>query len=622
MQIEPRDHLLTIWRSVVDYSFDGDRWRTGGRTEGNSISDAEQLLCILYPATQVPMLRLDSLDEIAPDVLDALSKMGRDVDVIRRLLDALTNYFTTYRDGDGRPVFTAGSYLERETEDESGSDPTEAQTEMDVVDSFSMSITLSLSTIGFLQVLHTGVTNPRTIERVAELKQLASERLTAAMAGLIRSFSVHVFEQESEAGKHFIRTLNQVDAPPRLVAEEFGRSVNELRTRLRGEVLIGSAPGREDLENPNRLFECGWSWGVIQDAAAVDFLGDNIGQKPGLAEDKPYLYFTSVALDGIQDLFSARTQILGLLDDEQQRLATSLRLRWELALQFWDQIATFGQERWPVEDLPWRATDGLESDYFSLFAASIVVQRIEQKLADERDAPASLVRVGRVLEELANRGRITRRPITDDQALGLHAPGIRFPLGGSELLGPRQAWVVSSFASLLLKRLISTASLISDTAERDRLGLAADKVWGHLMGRRLDGGAGVGLWDQPANVLPIDKPRHEHPSWYHTERVVECLVAASNVIREKPRSSEALSDLVSECLAEAEHLYDREKLNGTPSAGVAMQDTFEIIAAHLDRARDLRFEQPGTSLALVQRVLLRIDEIATARTTSLEDRDL
>lgn len=621
MQIEPRAQILDIWRSIVDYSFDGKGWQTGGRSEGNSISDAEQLLCILYPATQIPMLRLDSLDEIAPDALEALEKLGRDIDIVRRLLDALGGYFRTYLDADGKPTFTAGSYLRQERDDQPDGGPTDDQLEMEVVDSFSMSVTLSLGVVGFLQVLRGGVKNTKTLRQIAELRQLASERLTAAMVGLLRSFSVHVFERESLPGKHFLQTVNQGNDPERIVADQFTRSVSDIRTRLREEVLIGSAPGREDLENPNRLFECGWSWGVVKNAETVDFLGERTPQRDGVADDRPYLYFTGVALDGIQDLFSDRTRILGLLDDEQQRLATILQLRWELALQFWNQVATFGNGRWPVEDVPWRTTDGEENDYFTLFACSIVVQRIEQAVSRERESPASLNRIGRVLEELASRGRITRRSVQNDQALSLHAPGVRLLLDGSELLGPRQAWVVSSYASLLLKRTIATASLIPDTSRRERLSILGDQIWEHLLGRRLDTGSGAGLWDQPSNVLPVDKPPHEHPSWYHTERVVECLVAASNVIREKPRTSQMLSDLAAEYLAEAEHLYDREKLNGTPNAGFSIRATFQSIAARLDRARDLRFDQPGTSLVLAQDVLRDLDVISTARTAPHEALD-
>ena len=98
-------------------------------------------------------------------------------------------------------------------------------------------------------------------------------------------------------------------------------------------------------------------------------------QPTGVAEARPYLYFTVVALDGIQDLFSERTRLLGLLDEEQQRLARALQLRSDLTRQFWSKIATFGRGgRWPLEDLPWRTTDGRESDYYSVLLTSIVIE--------------------------------------------------------------------------------------------------------------------------------------------------------------------------------------------------------------------------------------------------------
>jgi hypothetical protein len=96
------------------------------------------------------------------------------------------------------------------------------------------------------------------------------------------------------------------------------------------------------LENRGRLFECGWSWGVVDGAPEVPHASDIGAQPTGVAEARPYLYFTGVALDGIQDLFNERTRILGLLDEEQRRLAQSLQLGWDLTLQFWAKIATFG----------------------------------------------------------------------------------------------------------------------------------------------------------------------------------------------------------------------------------------------------------------------------------------
>ncbi len=178
-----------------------------------------------------------------------------------------------------------------------------------------------------------------------------------------------------------------------------------------------------------------------------------------MAEARPYLYCTVVALDGIQDLFSDRTRILGLLNEEQQRLARALQLRWDLTRRFWAKVATFGGERWPLEDLPWMTTDGRESDYYSVLLTSILIEGAGSDRID-------VERVGRVLEELSNRGRITRRPMADDPAIALHMPGMRLRLMGSEKVaeGPRLAWTVSSYTLLVLKRLLRVAELLDDSS--------------------------------------------------------------------------------------------------------------------------------------------------------------
>ena len=259
-------------------------------------------------------------------------------------------------------------------------------------------------------------------------------------------------------------------------------------------------------------------------------------QPAGVAEARPYLYFTVVALDGIQDLFSERTRILGLLDEEQQRLARALQLRWDLTRQFWAKIATFGGSRWPLEDLPWRTTDGSESDYYSLLLTSIVIEGA----GSEQLADVDVERIGRLLEELANRGRITRRPMADDPAIDLHVPGMRLRLVGSEKVaeGPRLQWTVSSFSVLVLKRLLRVAQLIDDNATRIRYLDLADQIWRHVERRRIDGAEARGLWDQPTQAFagtPFAAVRM--PSWYHTERVMEALVAAANVTQAPPTAA-------------------------------------------------------------------------------------
>ncbi len=81
MQIQPRQQLLDIWRSTARVSnpkVDENpvKWDFGGRDGSNSISDAEQLLCIMTPATELPQLRLDRPDAAAADVLATLRLLG------------------------------------------------------------------------------------------------------------------------------------------------------------------------------------------------------------------------------------------------------------------------------------------------------------------------------------------------------------------------------------------------------------------------------------------------------------------------------------------------------------------------------------------------------------------
>ena len=49
-----------------------------------------------------------------------------------------------------------------------------------MVDSYSMSVTLCLATLGFLRVYRQGLRSAKTIQEVDELEKLCSQRLTAA----------------------------------------------------------------------------------------------------------------------------------------------------------------------------------------------------------------------------------------------------------------------------------------------------------------------------------------------------------------------------------------------------------------------------------------------------------
>jgi hypothetical protein len=608
MEIQTRRQVLDIWRATVDYSYNDGKWTWGGRSGRNSISDAEQLLTILYPATTVESLKVESVDQTADDVLDYLHALGNALDIPRQLVTFIGDYMRTYL-VDGAPDFSGDTYFV--VEEDAGAVKAE-QRQLHVVDSYSMSVTLCLATLGFLRIYRQGLRSQKMLREIDELEALASQRLTAAMVGLLRSFIVNTFDPTEPPGQTMCGMINQTGVATDILVRTLLRELAEIRAGLRQELTIGLGQVAEELDNRGRLFECGWSWGVVDGSPEIPY-PTNIGQQPvGVAEARPYLYFTVVALDGIQDLFSERTRILGLLNEEQQRLARALQLRWDLTRRYWAKVATFGTGRWPLEDLPWRTSDGRESDYYSVLLTSIVVEGI----GSERIANIDVERIGRLLEELANRGRITRRPMKNDPAVDLHIPGMELRLIGSEKVaeGPRLQWIVSSFTLLVLKRLLRVAELADEPAARIRFLDLADQIWTHIERRRMNSPTARGLWDQPTQVFtgtPFEA--YEVPSWYHTERVMEVLVAAANVTQSQPVATFDLTGHAQQLLAEAEHLFDQERLRGTNDTGEQMRESFQVIGANLRRARELVSHRPGTAGVLAADVLRELDAVDAAR---------
>jgi hypothetical protein len=561
------------------------------------------------PATEIPSFKLDIPDETADDVLEALGGFGDSVDVPRLLIKVLAEYYTKYADESGRPVFSGGSYFVTK-----GGEPTPAQRTLDVVDSFSVAVRLSLATIGFARVFKRQVTRDSLRQEVEALEAMASTRLSAAMIGLLRSFSVKLYDANSFEGANLCRTANQGGLPATKIVDHLKRVLRDLNASLRDLTLgIGQAA---DLDNPNRLFECGWSWGIVEGAPPVKTTAEVGSQPDGVAEDAPYLYFTVVALDSIQELFSDRTRILGLLNEEQGRLARSLQARWDITQRYWSRIARFGDGRWPLEDIPWRTTDGVESDYLSLLVSSIVIQDLSNQRASEADE-GDLSRVGKVLENLAARARITRREVMGgDSAVALHVPGFSLELVGSEKDGgQRLGWVLSDFSPQLLGSTIRVAGLLRTAALRGQLIELADDVWfRHLARRRLKSQ----LWDQPGGIYSGIESTDEKPTWAFTQRVVACLVEAADFVAGPPVPSPVLGQLATDLLAEADHLFDQELLGVSAEAGPAMGPTLQTVRARLRRAHLTKADRPGTASALAIDVLRELDLLAAARRVANE----
>jgi hypothetical protein len=600
MRIDPGREILDVWAATARTALRDGRWTWGGRHGSNSISDAEQVLCILLPATTLPRFFLDRPDETHEGMLDALQLMGDAIEIPRLLTDVLTDYFERYRDETVTPIFSAGDYLHAA---DPGGGPTDAQLSLDVVASFAVSVTLCLATIGFVRVLRYSTRREELRERLARLDQFASARLSAALIGLLRSFTVRVFDADSPSGVALCRLIG-AGLPSRQVVDRLRADLRETRAGMH-EMFIGSGEV-VGLDAPDRLFECGWSWGIVPDAPQVETT-DPVGvQRAGVAVEDPYLLFTLDAMDGIEQLFSERTRILGLLNEEQQRLARALQLRWEITRTYWTVLATFAVDgSWALQDIPWRTTDGEESDQFSLLITALVMKGYRGR-EDADWAP-----LHGVLTELADRGRLTRRPLADDPAVGLHWPGVPVVLHGADRVGgPALYWSADQYAPLLGRCAARSIGMLRDIQTQQDLSAMTDRVWRHLAARRRTDGAGVGLWDEPAGAFPgRGLPCHRLPSWSGTLMVVQFLVAVANRTERPPPTSDRLAALAVDLLAEAEGALREERMNYAIDQDRRLGALLDATTAKVELARRLLGDRPGSAAAVAVEALRELTDI-------------
>ncbi|WP_370373248.1 SCO2524 family protein [Catenulispora sp. GP43] len=604
MRTNPRQHILDTWRAFARATFSSGEWAWGGRYTSNSISDAEQILILLYPATEVPGFRLDRPDAIEDDVLAVLRPMGSGLDIPMRMLEALEQYLTRYTDDDGAPTFTGGSYLLTEDSD---SEVKPEQSEYDVTESYSISVTLCLSAKGFLREFQRTVERRELQSRIDTVVLAIDTRLTAAMVGLLRSFVVNVLTPDTPAESVLLRTVSQGRVVGRTLTQDLRGQLQPVRDKL-PELTFGLPPENERVlrDYPERFFECGWAWGVAQDATDIELpAAEGVKQPHGIAESRPVLHFTVNALDGLADLFSTRTSRQGLLTSEQQSLREALNLRWGLALQYWSTIATFGAGRWPVEDVPWQATDGQSSPYFSELVLSIVA------MAQQGGPSGSVIgRIVAVVEELAQRGLVNRRATEDDRSVLLHDPGVQMTLRGSEMEGPMLAWSYNGYAATLAKTALRIASVTTSRRNRARLIEIADASVEHLLNRRQQPD---GLWDQLSNVYPGLPTSPATPAWDMTERSIEVFVAAAGLIADPPVADPGQVDQANTKIAEARHILDQERLTTPTAGGSQEQKLLREAEQSLNRAESLSSERPATAAALADKVLRELDELAFAR---------
>ncbi|MBF6329631.1 SCO2524 family protein [Nocardia transvalensis] len=611
MRIRPRQQLLDLWQAVLDCCYHEDAWTWGGRDGTNSISDAEQLLCLLYPATEIEAFALDRPDDMASDVERALSPFGERSRIGGVLVRLIEEYLARHTGPDGEPDFAAGSYLGGFDDRE----PKAAQRAVEVVDSYSMSLSLCIAALRFLRGFGRFVRGEvrqearDLVPRIEAVEEQVRARLTAAMTGLLRSFVINTPDPKSVAGQAILHMINQTGAPVEDVVATLSRRLERLRVQAANEVRLGRT-AEVDVADDLRLFECGWSWGIYRRAEPIDFVHSHVADAVGYAESRPYLYFTAVALDGILDLSSQRIRELDLLDKTQRQLADALQLRLELTQKYWSTVARFGTGRWPLEDIPWRTSDGEESDYYSLVVAAMLIQDLVV-----RDSTEDLTRTVAVFDQLARRGRVISRLTDRDPAAALHYPGVRLRLAGSEDIddGTQLRWHVPDFVTMMLKRSLQAARLRSDVTTRDQLMALAESAMGHLDRRMLRRGPATGLWDDTSELLGPAGHAADGPSWFVTERVMECLVVAFNTYRLPPLAPQPTKRRAIELLSEAEHLHNQERLLVSEGDLSPKWRALERIEQSLDRARHELDERPGTAFGRAIQALLQLDELAFAR---------
>ena len=94
--------------------------------------------------------------------------------------------------------------------------------------------------VSFARSFRRGVTRKDLLGELDRLEARARKRLTAAMVGLLRSFTINTFDAGSETGKILLRTVNQAAMPERRVVHELREELRDVIAGLRDEIRLGS----------------------------------------------------------------------------------------------------------------------------------------------------------------------------------------------------------------------------------------------------------------------------------------------------------------------------------------------------------------------------------------------
>ena len=596
------------------------QWTDGRnfQTSGSSILEAELLEVLLIPQDAIPAFSLTRKTQVEDDSLGSIlngafapkseiSQIAPGVlsrSVSQAILDLLREFVerNSVRRDDGtiQHLFNAGSYG-------TGVDG-EADFPWPVVDSYSMSVSVCLQGMNLLTAWLDrleGKGSQAQLEAggIQEVRELLSDRLTAAMVGLCRSFAVFTYEGGEE---EWLQTNGYL-------WPEGDEQLEDIRRRFRGLT--------ETVE-----FEIGFTWGPTSPGQWEDEYEALSPRDQGapVALSAPYFYFTVLAIEACRDIANVQATGAHILSSEQTFLASRLAFLSEMTSRFWGTLAFLEDEdgAWQISDLPWKAGND-SSDYWTLYLLGMVVGSDIGFISLPNEE--AQLRFVSLINELAQRGRLTRRlhppyseeeGVNQDIAIQMHRPpGKQFYLRADD---PEQTvvatWNTYDFAPRSMKLAAQVFRLTRWSSVRERASDLVTAIWKeHVERRRVSSSdRHESAWDDVRNAFSVEIPSERDDladeaglgvaSWYFTERVVEALVQtylAATTVHASPEARNLAISSIEELRSRLRQ-PDVQLHAGSDSSGGSNQ--VEVWKSSLEKAESLIDSSPSLALALATQV--------------------
>ena len=608
--------VLKVWFSIFK---DADKsnlanakiwndWRNPNyKNEPNAILESEIVLTFLLPQDILREWSIEpNMNNAAVGLRDFLHECTgyeSHTEQIELVVEILIAHFERLTNKGGQ-IFSTPEYL----------DPNSNLRHVPMVDAYSLGVSVSLSA---KRLAHRIIedrlvrqkANPNHITKKAKkLMHFADARLTECLKGLLASFSVSAtpWDNWHNSGKSIESPWSWPGRENPNVDEksESSRQLFSAKQKLKG---LGFQIADDE------AFECGWSWGPIlrsdhewdclfgkgktdkeSEQSLWTAVPDVARSQALLAENAPYLYFTTIALDGIEDLLDPANYSTGLLSNEQIIYASKIQAFESATRSYWHALARApakdGYHKRLIELVPWKTADGQASVYWNIF----ILRICSDLLRDDSERNDWLFNL---IERLAESGLILREPIPEDSdtSLSLHWPGLLVKLESYEnnsqgsdsededekaRIESSDKWVIYDYTPQLLKLAIRNSLRETDYRKRFNWSRLLATIWKNLEQRK-DQITPIGSsWDRIDKIFPTyvdalkDKgemgeiagekslpwPDAEFQqdsrsgelrtvsSWYFTERVVEAIVMFLSQEELRTTESPYLEEMMAEIL--------------------------------------------------------------------------